>query len=245
MFFSKSPIKLIQASILLSTVVLFSACDKSQFAKVDTDDQKVAYSIGYNFGQQLSAQTKDLDENVVIAGLKDGFNGKDGKLTAEERTKTMRAYSKKMQESKMAERKQLEDKNKSAGDAFLAENKTKEGVVTTESGLQYKVITEGTGKKPKATDIVQVHYTGKLIDGTVFDSSKGDKPVEFPLNRVIPGWTEALQLMKEGAKWELYIPANLAYGPRGSGAIEPYSTLIFEVELLKVNPEHDDSTKGK
>lgn len=240
MFFSKPSIKLLQASVIVSSVALFSACDKSQFAKVESEEQKVAYSIGFNFGQQMAAQTTGLDLDVVIAGLKDGFNGGEEKLDAQQRKETMIAYSKRLQEERQAEVHQIEETNKAAGAAFLEENKSKEGVVVLESGLQYKVITEGTGKQPAATDVVRVNYKGTLINGEVFDQSPEGKPIEFPLNRVISGWTEGLQLMKEGSKWELYIPENLAYGPRGSGAIEPFSTLIFEVELLKVNPTSEE-----
>jgi len=229
----------LKTSALLASFALLQSCiDKSQFAKVETDDQKVAYSIGFNFGQQLAANTESLDVNVIIKGLKDGFafteGGKEA-LTAEERMKAMQDFSKRRQEEMAAKRAEVEMKNKAAGDAFLAENGKKEGVVTLASGLQYKVITEGTGAKPKETDTVKVHYKGTLIDGTQFDSSiERGEPAEFALNRVISGWTEALQLMKAGSKWELYVPSDLAYGPRGSGAIEPHSTLIFEVELLEV-----------
>lgn len=240
MFFSKPSIKLLQASVIVSSMALLSACDKSQFAKVESEEQKVAYSIGFNFGQQMAAQTTGLDLDVVIAGLKDGFNGGEEKLDAQQRKETMIAYSKRLQEERQAEVQQIEETNKAAGAAFLEENKSREGVVVLESGLQYKVITEGTGKQPAATDVVRVNYKGTLINGEVFDQSPEGKPIEFPLNRVISGWTEGLQLMKEGSKWELYIPENLAYGPRGSGAIEPFSTLIFEVELLKVNPTSEE-----
>ncbi len=234
MFFSKSTIKLLQASVIVSSVALFiSACDKSQFAKVETLDQKAAYSIGFNWGSALAAQTQGIDIDVVVAGLKDGFNGKEEKLDAQQRKEAMRAYAESMQDNML---KKFEDKNKAAGKAFLEENKTKEGVVETESGLQYKIISEGTGPTPKATDTVRVNYKGTLIDGSVFDESAEGKPIEFPLNRVIPGWTEGIQLLKEGGKAELYIPENLAYGKGGSGRIEPYSTLVFEVELLKVIP---------
>lgn len=228
--------KVIKVSALVAAISLLNAClDQSQFAKVDTDDQKVAYSIGFNFGQQLAANTSNLDANVIIAGLKDGFSGGGEKITAEERAKTMQAFAKKRQ-SEMAEKNSaMETKNKAEGEAFLTENKAKEGVVTTESGLQYLVVTEGDGPMPAATDTVKVHYHGTLIDGTVFDSSvERGEPVEFALNRVIPGWTEGLQLMKAGSKWNLYIPSDLAYGPGASGAIEPHSTLVFEVELLEV-----------
>lgn len=235
--FKISMSKVLQASALIASFIMLQSCiiDKSQFAKVESDNQKVAYSIGFNFGQQLAANTDSLELDVLIKGLKDGFNGSGEVLSAEERMKTMQDFSKRRQEEMAAERAAVETKNKAAGEAFLTENKTKEGVVALESGLQYKVITEGKGAKPAATDTVKVHYVGTLIDGTEFDSSRTrGEPAEFALNRVIPGWTEALQLMNAGSKWMLYIPSDLAYGPRGSGAIEPHSTLIFEVELLEV-----------
>jgi len=209
--------RVMQATVLLGSFALLQACiDKSQFAKVETDDQKVAYSIGFNFGQQLAANTDSLDIDVLIKGLKDGFSGSDELLSAEERMKTMQDFSKRRQEEMAAKRAETETKNKSMGEAFLAANKTKKGVVTLESGLQYKVITEGTGPQPSETDTVRVHYVGTLIDGTEFDSSVArGEPAEFALNRVIPGWTAALQLMKAGSKWMLYIPSDQAYGPRG------------------------------
>ncbi len=233
---SKSLPKVIQASALVASFALLNACiDKSQFAKVESEEQKVAYSIGFNFGQQLAANTENMDLDVVIAGLKDGFSGNAEKLSAEERMASMQAFAKSRQEEMAAKHAEVEEENKTKGQAFLEENKAKEGVVTLESGLQYKVITEGEGAQPAATDTVKVHYVGTLIDGTEFDSSVArGEPAQFALNRVIPGWTEALQLMKAGSKWELYIPSDLAYGPRASGAITPHSTLIFEVELLEV-----------
>ena len=236
MSFVKPSAKFFQLSALTAAVVLTSACiDKSQFAKVESDDEMAAYSIGYNFGQQIAANTDSLDLNVIIKGMKEGYSGSAEALTAEERMAAMKSFSKRRQEEMIAKQSEMQEKNQKAGEAFLAENKEKEGVVTLESGLQYKVITEGEGKQPSETDTVKVHYTGTLLDGTVFDSSvERGEPAQFPLNRVIKGWTEGLQLMKEGSKWELYIPSGLAYGPRGSGAIEPHSTLVFEVELLEV-----------
>ena len=157
------------------------------------------------------------------------------RISQEDAEKIMKEFQENLMKKKEEEAKKLADTNKAAGEKFLAENKTKEGVKTTESGLQYKVITEGTGVKPKATDTVKVHYTGKLLDGKVFDSSvQRGEPVEFPVSGVIAGWVEALQLMPQGSKWEVYIPAALAYGDQGNQAIPPASTLIFEVELLEV-----------
>lgn len=157
------------------------------------------------------------------------------RISQEDAEKIMKEFQESMMKKKEEESKKLSEGNKAAGDKFLAENKTKEGVQTTASGLQYKIITAGNGVKPKATDTVKVHYTGKLLDGKVFDSSvQRGEPVEFPVNGVIPGWVEALQLMPQGSKWELYIPSDLAYKEAGQGPIPPASTLIFEVELLEV-----------
>ncbi len=157
------------------------------------------------------------------------------RISQEDAEKIMKEFQESMTKKKEEEGKKLSDTNKAAGDKFLAENKTKEGVQTTASGLQYKIISAGNGVKPKATDTVKVHYTGKLLDGKVFDSSvQRGEPVEFPVSGVIAGWVEALQLMPQGSKWEVYIPSDLAYGPTGNQAIPPSSTLIFEVELLEV-----------
>ena len=174
------------------------------------------------------------------------------RLSEEETKKSMEEMQAKVSAQKEEETKKLSETNAAEGKKFLDENKAKEGVQVTASGLQYKVITEGTGTKPKATDTVSVHYVGKLVNGTEFDSSRkhGDQPVTFPVNGVIPGWTEALQLMPQGSKWELYIPSDLAYGPGGSGPIPAAATLIFEVELLDVKaadaePEEKPAAKAK
>ena len=162
-------------------------------------------------------------------------DGKDSRISDEDAQKIMQEVQEKAIAKQEEEQKKLSEDNLAKGKAFLEENKAKEGVVTTESGLQYKVITEGKGAKPKATDTVTVHYTGKLIDGTEFDSSaKHGQPATFPLDGVIPGWTEALQLMPQGSKWEIVIPSDLAYGAGGQGPIPPASTLVFEVELLEI-----------
>ncbi len=200
--------------------------------------EKAAYSIGYNIGRDIKARDMEIDTKMLAMGARDAFAGTESVLTEEQMQEVMTTFQEEANTKFAAKMKAEADTNKTAGEAFLAENGKKEGVVTLENGLQYKVITEGTGAQPKVTDTVEVHYRGTLIDGTEFDSSyKREKPAVFGLGRVIPGWTQGLQLMKEGAKWELYVPSELAYGERGArGAIGPNATLIFEVELLKVNP---------
>lgn len=192
---------------------------------------KVSYSLGTLMASNVKAQGADsLDLEALSAGLKDVLQGK---ILLVDQNEAMGLVQNYMQQAMMRKA----EKAKAAGQQFLAENKTKEGVITTASGLQYKVLKQGNGKQPTAQDRVTVHYAGTLIDGTPFDSSiKRGQPATFSVSGVIRGWTEALQLMKEGDKWMLYIPYELAYGERGSGAqIPPYSTLLFEVELIKVN----------
>jgi len=198
-------------------------------------EQKAAYSIGSNFIQSLKAQGINLEIESIIEGIKDGSKGQSV-LSETEMKEALNAFKEKLIKELEQTQKQVGGKNKIEGDAFLAKNKSKEGVVTLKSGLQYKVLNSGTGTTPKATDTVSTHYRGTLIDGTEFDSSYSrNEPTSFPVNRVIPGWTEALQLMKEGDKWQLFIPSDLAYGSQAVGnIIKPNSTLIFEIELLKV-----------
>jgi len=204
--------------------------------------QKSSYVIGTDIGGRFGAQELDIDVPALSAGITDAMNGNDPQLTEDEAKEALSAFVE-QQQAAMAERQQaaqaenevLAEQNLAIGTAFLEANKVKEGVVTTESGLQYKVIEPGDGAKPTADDVVRVHYRGTLIDGTEFDSSYArGEPAEFRVGGVIKGWTEALQLMSEGAKWEVYIPADLAYGTRGAGEdIGPNSVLIFEIELLK------------
>ena len=186
---------------------------------------------------------EDIDFSAAVQGVEDSFNNKKLLLTQEEIKKELTAFSQKMQKKQMKimeeQKKKMEilgKENKKQGEAFLAENKKKKDVVITESGLQYIILCNGEGKKPVATDTVKVHYKGTLIDGTEFDSSyKRGEPVTFPVNRVIPGWTEALQLMNVGSKYQLFIPSDIAYGERAAGQlIGPSTTLIFEVELLSI-----------
>jgi FKBP-type peptidyl-prolyl cis-trans isomerase FklB len=197
---------------------------------------KVSYSIGMEIGKNLKTQSLDVNPEFLAKGLKDSFS--DGKplMTDDEMREVLIGFQKEMMAKQQELAKQLGEKNQKEGDAFLAENKKKEGVITLPSGLQYKVIKAGSGNKPKATDNVSVHYQGTLTNGTEFDSSyRRGQPVSFPVNGVIPGWTEALQLMEVGAKWQVVIPSNLAYGDRGAGPqIGPNSTLIFEIELLSI-----------
>lgn len=200
------------------------------------EDTKVGYSLGYMMGSNVYDVASDLRVQDIVQGLQDGFANKPTNMTPEQMQQTVMAYEQR-QTAKM-----LQD-NLAKGEAFLAQNAKKPNIKTTASGLQYEVLQEGTGAKPKATDIVAVQYEGKTIDGKVFDSSAkhGGEPVVFPLNQVIPGWTEGVQLMNEGAKYRFYIPAKLAYGEQGApGAIEPNSVLIFDIELVKVNPPTDN-----
>jgi len=218
---------------LLSVGLLAVQVSAEEPQTLTSPTDKLSYSFGQQFGQNigkfLQQQNIELNLDIVAKGIKHALKGKSPLLTQQEMKKALIAF----QQEKVAG---VAQKNLQEGEAFLAENAKKDGVVTLPSGLQYKVITPGTGKTPKATDKVKTHYRGTLINGTEFDSSyKRGKPATFPVNRVIAGWTEALQLMKEGAKWQLFIPANLAYGQRGAGGkIGPNATLIFDIELLSV-----------
>lgn len=204
---------------------------------LDTDEQRVSYGMGVGLGERIKQDSIAIDSDAFAAGMKDAIEGAELKMTKEEIMQEMQAFQQKQVAAQQAEFDNLATTNLEAGAAFLAENTTKEGVVTLESGLQYKVLTEGAGAKPKATDTVEVHYSGKLLDGTEFDSSyTRGATVSFPVNGVIPGWTEALQLMPVGSKWQLFIPSDLAYGPGGTGGgpIGPNATLLFDVELIAI-----------
>lgn len=196
---------------------------------------KVSYSIGLDLGKKLKAQSVDLKPELIAQGIKDALEGK-AQLTDEQIREAMLEFQKVMVSKLDA----AAEQHKKEGAEFLATNKKKPGVKTTASGLQYQVVREGKGEAPRATDTVTVNYEGRLIDGTVFDSSyKRGQPATFPVSGVIKGWTEALQLMKVGAKWKLFIPSELAYGanPRAGGIIRPNDTLVFDVELLKIGGE--------
>lgn len=202
--------------------------------KVEID--KISYVLGQSIGGDFRRQGFEIDPDLFAESFKAAYNGDEPKMTVGEMQQIIQNFQRALQDKQQAEQQAAGAKNIEAGKAFLEENSRKEGVVVTESGLQYRVINEGTGKKPKATDTVETHYEGKTLDGEIFDSSyKRGQTTSFPLNGVIKGWTEALQLMSEGAKYELFIPPALAYGAAGSGAaIAPYSTLIFTVELIAV-----------
>lgn len=214
------------------------SCQTGVTSKEDlkTQKDKVSYSIGLDIGKNMKANSVDIDADILLKGIKDGLEEKEGLLTEEEIAQVMQDFQQDLMAKQMAKQKEEGDKNLKEGETFLEANKKKEGVKVLPSGLQYKVLKSGNGPSPKETDKVKTHYKGTLINGTEFDNSiSRGEPAVFPVNGVIKGWTEALQLMKVGDKWELYIPANLAYGEKGAGgAIPPNATLVFEVELLGI-----------
>lgn len=215
-------------------------------AQLKDNKDKISYSIGLDIGKTLQKQNISINPDTFMAGFKDGQANKTPLMTEDEMRQTLIALQKDMMEHQKAQQKEVAQKNLAEGQKFLDENKKKKDVVTLPSGLQYRVMKPGTGDSPKANDMVSTHYTGKLINGTEFDSSyKRGEPVKFNVSGVIPGWTEALQLMKPGAKWELFVPSKLAYGENGVGQIiGPNSTLIFEVELLTVDKPENNQTKA-
>lgn len=222
--------------VLATSAVLAAAIGSVHAQDLTTDKQKVSYMVGMDLGRNLTQIQDELDVAILVQGLQDTLAGRETKLTGEQFNEVKQGFMQKLQARAVEERTAQAAANRTEGEAFLAENKNKPGVRTTESGLQYQVITEGRGAKPAATDRVRVHYTGTLLDGTQFDSSVDrGTPAEFALNGVIPGWTEALQLMSVGSKYKLFIPSELAYGENGTpGPIGPNATLIFEVELLEI-----------
>jgi FKBP-type peptidyl-prolyl cis-trans isomerase FklB len=212
-----------------------------------TQKDKFSYALGMNLGKNLHQQSVEVDPNILARGLKDALTGSKTLLSDDEARATLTAAQAEVR-AKQQERMQAAGAtNKKEGETFLAANKTKDGVVTLPSGLQYKTLTAGTGPKPTASDTVVCNYRGTLINGTEFDSSyKRGQPATFPVGGVIKGWTEALQLMPVGSKWQLFIPADLAYGDRGAGAdIGPGATLIFEVELLSIQGKNQDNNQEK
>jgi FKBP-type peptidyl-prolyl cis-trans isomerase FklB len=225
-------LKTVLLTLLALGLTLSAAVAKEQ-PNLDTLQKKISYAVGRNIGDSLKKSGLEIDIDIFTAAVAETQAGSPDRMTDSEKMEV----SATMQKQQTEHAAKITNENKSKGQAFLAENAKQEGVTVLPSGLQYKVITAGTGKMPSSTESVTVHYRGTLIDGTEFDSSyKRGQPATFPVNGVIKGWTEALQLMHEGAKWQLFIPSNLAYGERGAGAnIGPHATLIFDVELIKIN----------
>lgn len=223
--------------IAMIALVPFAFVSNAYALKLKTETDKLSYTIGVDLGNNFKQQKVEINPEAISQGVIDA-TAKNGKLlmTQDAMQKTLKNFQTKLMQRKAAEFKSAANKNKKDGAAFLAKNKKEKGVVTLNSGLQYKVLTPGKGDKPKAEDTVTVEYTGRLINGTVFDSTeKTGKPATFKLNEVIPGWTEALQLMRTGSTWEVFIPSNLGYGPRGiGGPIGPNETLIFKIRLISI-----------
>ena len=229
----KLALPLIAASILGTSAPLMA--EEEAAAQFENEQAKVSYAFGVMFGQRMRNDLGEIDLDQFANGMKSAFNDEPQLLSDDEIAKILSEYQREMQQKQISDLQKLSEENKKAGENFLAENKNKEGVVTLESGLQYKKLTEGKGPQPSEADTVTVHYTGSLINGEVFDSSvERGQPATFPLNGVIAGWTEGLQLMPTGSKWRLFIPADLAYGSSGNRSIGPNETLIFDVELLEI-----------
>jgi len=224
-----------------------TAAKSAAVPALTTRKQKFSYALGMNIGSGLGANLKkqsvEVDSTLISQGLKDAMSGGKTRLTQEEAQAVLKEVQTEVQKQQQAKMKEASDKNKTEGEAFLAANKSKDGVVTLPSGLQYKILTAGTGPKPTASDSVKCNYRGTLINGTEFDSSyKRGQPATFAVGQVIKAWTEALQLMPVGSKWQLFVPSSLAYGERGAGAeIGPNATLIFEVELLSIEEKAKDA----
>lgn len=222
------------ASALAIAAALAAGAANAQ-DKLATEKDKVSYMVGMDVAKSLTTIKDELDPAVVAKAIQTVLSGGQPAMTEAEAEQTRVAFMQKLQARQAAEQQAQAENNRKEGEAFLAQNKTKAGVQTTASGLQYQVLRQGNGPKPAATDTVKVHYAGTLLDGTKFDSSYDrGQPAQFALNQVVPGWTEGVQLMPTGSKYKFWIPSELAYGERGPGPIGPNATLVFEVELLEV-----------
>ena len=224
------------ATLILLLAAPACAQEPAVAAKPETLEQRASYAIGLNLAQNLKSQEVPVDAELLVRGIRDALAGTTPALSKEEIQATMQAFQQQMTEKQQARHQEQAAANIAKGEQFLAANRSQPGVQTTASGLQYQVLTEGDGPMPKATDRVKVHYRGTLIDGTQFDSShERGAPAVFGVTQVIPGWIEALQLMKVGSKWKLFVPPALAYAERGAGkVIGPNEVLVFEVELLEI-----------
>ena len=232
-------------AILIILLLATPGVSAEKKMELKTAKDKVSYSIGYDMGSSIKRNAVDVDPRILTKALQDSLSGAKPQMTEQEMREAINSLQKDLAAKQQEKIKAQGEKNKKEGEAFLAENKTKEGVKTLPSGLQYMILTEGKGKQPKATDTVTVQYRGTLIEGTEFDSSyKRGQPATFALNQVIKAWTEGVQLMKEGGKIRLFVPSELGYGERGAGsAIGPNTTLIFDVELLSVGQAPQDGSQ--
>lgn len=226
--------KLVTAAVL--GLAMSTAMAATDATSLTTDKDKLSYSIGADLGKNFKTQGIEINPEALSKGMQDGITGTQLILTEQQMKDVLNKFQKDLMAKRTSEFNKKSDENKSKGESFLTGNKTKAGVVVLPSGLQYKIVDAGTGAKPGKTDTVTVEYTGHLIDGTVFDSTeKTGKPATFQVSQVIPGWTEALQLMPAGSTWEIYVPSGLAYGPRSvGGPIGPNETLIFKIHLISV-----------
>uniref|UniRef100_UPI0040563401 FKBP-type peptidyl-prolyl cis-trans isomerase n=1 Tax=Candidatus Electrothrix sp. TaxID=2170559 RepID=UPI0040563401 len=233
--------KLAVYAVMSLMMVAGTAVAAEPVTELKTDQQKTSYALGLDLGTYFKSLETDFDLPVIFQGIKDSYTNGEALLSPEEAKKIQKQFAIDQQKKKVEKVQAVLEENKKAAADFLKKNEKEKGVKVTDSGLQYKVITEGKGEKPSATDTVKVHYKGTLLDGTEFDSSyKRKEPATFKANQVIPGWTEALQLMSPGSKYTLYLPPELAYGDRGAPpAIEPGSLLIFEVELVDIVKDAD------
>ena len=236
------------AVIAITSLCFFShsALAAPEAVQLKDKKDKISYSLGADIGKSIKIQKIELNPEAFMAGIREGQAEKFTSLSEDEIKQTLMALQTEMLEKQKEEMKKLAAKNKTEGEKFLADNKKQKGIVTLPDGLQYRIIKKGSGETPKSTDTVVTHYRGKLVNGTEFDSSytRGE-PAKFVVNGVIPGWTEALQLMTPGSKWELFVPAKLAYGEHAvGGKIGPNSTLIFEVELLSIEKPNETANKS-